>query len=178
MKKLQYYADLLKNGEICYKGTKKQVIVNDCSVRGLALEIAIKDYHGQKMEISGQKQLDLIFTINGKKHFAEIKSNSSPIDVTFNKNSVIFYAFGIQLDKPLNQQYAYIVPKKDFLSIGYELKHIKEGTTSNGRIKCYKTQTVWNNSKQAPHGSKCFKLEDRYIQAGAIPFSEYFKETV
>ena len=85
------------------------------------------------------------------------------------------YSFYVDLDKPLCKQYGYVMSMKDFLSIGFELNHIKAGTENGGKNRCLKTQTVYNNSKKAFHGKKAFKLEERYLQVDAVSFKEFFK---
>lgn len=173
---LQYYANLLLSGSIFYKGTKKPVIVNGCSIKGFALELAVKDFFNLPLEISGQRQIDVIATINGQRRHLEVKSNSSPICNGLIHSSIMVYAFGIDLNKPLNQQYGYIINKADFMAIGTALNHFKIGTVNGGKATTVKTQTVWNNSKNAPHGTKAYKLEDEYIKHGGLSFEEFFVE--
>lgn len=172
---IAYYVRLLETGKIFYKGTKDIVIVNSCSVLGLALELAVKDFYGLPLNISGRKGIDIIFTDDdGNKRFMEVKSNSSPIGNAVNRSSVMAYAFFIDVNKTLDNQYGYVMDKKIFLEIGYKLNHIKNGTSAGGKAKCIKTQTVYNYSKNEFHGAKAFKLEDEYLNVGAIPFSEFF----
>lgn len=177
MKNLSTYAEMVMNGEICYKGTKKPVIANDCAIKGLALELAVKDYFNLPLEVSKSRENDIIFVgDDGKRHFMEVKSNSSPIENCVGRSSVMAYVFGVQLDKPLSKQWGYVMPLKQFIEIGYAHGHIKSGTSTGGKVAvAMKTQTVWNNSKNEPHGAKAYKLEDAYIAAGAISFSEMFR---
>lgn len=176
MENLRYYAEMVENGKIYYSGTKKVVKPNSCNIYGFAVELAVCDYYGLPLTISRAKTNDVIYTDdNGARHFMEVKSNSSPIDGCVGRSSVIAYVFGVQLDKPLNKQWGYVLPFKTFMSIGKKLKHIKEGTTTGGTVMVeYKTQTVWNNKKQEPHGTKAYKLEDAYQQANAKSFGEWF----
>lgn len=175
MEKLGYYAEMVQSGKICYKGTKNPVIANDCNLKGLSLELAVKDYYNLPLEISNAHGIDIIFQLNGKRTFAEVKSNGSPIAIACSRSSYMMYVFGVDLNKPLNGQWGYVVNKSSFMTIGKKLGHIKQGTTAGGRVDCVKTQTVWNNSKNAPHGTKAYKLEDAYIAAGANSFEEWFR---
>lgn len=174
MKNLSYYANLLLEGEIHYKGRKSSIVKpNSCSLLGFALELAVKDYLGLEMSISRSRQADTIFSDEKGRHFLEVKSNSSPFDAS--KCGTIAYAFFVDLEKPLNKQWGYVMPMKLFKEIGYSLNHIKSGTSNGGRnFVEEKTQTVWNYSKNAPHGAKAYKLEDAYLENGAISFEEWF----
>lgn len=177
MKNLSVYAEMLLNGEIYYKGTKTKVIPNECNLKGLSLELASKDFHGLPLDISSARGIDIVFTDeNGKRRFMEVKSNGSPLAIAAERSSIMAYAFCVNLEKPLNKQWGYVLSRSAFMEIGEKLHHIVSGTTSGGRVHTLKTQTVWNNKKNAPHGAKAFKLEDEYIKAGARSFEEYFIE--
>lgn len=177
MNTLDFYAEMLKNGKVCYANTHDTVIVNDCSLRGLALELAVKDFYGLPLTISRVRANDVVFTgEDGKRHFMEVKSNSSPLEDCINRSSVISYAFGVRLEKTLAEQWGYVLPLKTFFEVGIEMGHIKTGTVQGGKYRVkYKTQTVWNNSKGEAHGKKAYKLEDAYKAVGAVSFKEWFK---
>lgn len=176
MKTLNYYANKLANGEIYYKGTKETVKPNDCNLRGYALELAVKDYYGLELSICREHANDVVFRDeDDRRHFMEVKSNSSPIDGVLNRSSVISYAFFINLDATLAEQNGYVMPLKKFMDIGMSLGHIKSGTVKGGSVHVeYKTQTVYNYSKMEFHGKKAFKLADAYVQAGAVSFEDWF----
>ena len=174
---LSHFAEMVKNGEVRYTGTRKVVKANACSIRGYALELAVKAHYGLPLTISKARSNDIIFADeNGARHFMEVKSNSSPIDGCLGRSSVMAYVFGVSLDKPLTEQWGYVLPLKSFMAIGTAMGHIKSGTTAGGAAEVeYKTQTVWNNSKGEPHGTKAYKLEDAYQASGAVSFKEWFK---
>ena len=176
MKKLQYYAEMLKTGKIHYTKSKTVVKPNDCNIYGLALELAVKDYYGLDLAISKKHSNDVVFYgKDGKRHFMEVKSNSSPIDGCIGRSGTMAYVFGVKLDKTLSQQWGYVMPLKSFMKIGLEMKHIKSGTTQGGNVKVeYKTQTVWINKDRLPWGKKAYKLEDAYKASGAQSFAEWF----
>ena len=177
MRKLSFYADMLAREEITYAGTSKVVKPNAANIRGLALELAVKDYYGLPLAISRANSNDIVYRDSAeRRHFMEVKSNSSPLDGCIGRSGTMAYVFGVRLEKTLAEQWGYVMPTKLFMTIGFELKHIKQGTTNGGRAEVeYKTQTVWNNSKQEPHGTKAYKLEDAYQAAKAKPFKEWFK---
>lgn len=176
MKPLQTYAEMLQAGKINYSNSKTVVKPNDCNIYGLALELAVKDYYSLDLTISARRSNDIIFYgKDGKRHFMEVKSNSSPIDGCIGRSSTMAYVFGVKLEKTLAQQWGYVMPLKSFMEIGLELKHIKSGTTQGGKVSVeYKTQTVWVNKDRLPWGKKAYKLEDAYRANGAASFSEWF----
>lgn len=170
---INYYVALLLAGSIYYKGTRRPVIVNSCSALGLALELAVKDFFGLPLDISKARGIDIVATIDGKRRFVEVKSNYSPLSEAVDRSSIMVYCFGVQPEKPLCEQWGYVLAKKDFMEIGKSLNHITIKKNSKGRPETV-TQTVWNNKKQQPHGAKAYKLEDAYIAAGAVSFGEFF----
>lgn len=176
MKELNYYANMLLNGEIHYKDSKDAVKVNDCNLKGYSLELAVKDYYGLPLEISRSRQNDIIFyDADDRKHFMEVKSNSSPIDGVLGRSSFISYAAFVNLDATLAEQVGYVMKLKTFMDIGMTLGHIKSGTTKGGTVEVeYKTQTVYNNTKSEFHGKKWFKLEAEYVRKGGISFEDWF----
>lgn len=179
MPKLSIYADMLNSGKIFYAGARKDdnpVKPNDCNIRGLALELAVRDYFDLPLVIGTQRQNDIVFRDeDDRRHFMEVKSNSSPLDGILNRSSMISYAFFVDLDRPLNEQMGYVLKLKKFMDIGLSLGHIKSGTTKGGEVAVeYKTQTVYNYSKMEFHGKKAFKLAEAYAQAGAQSFEEFF----
>lgn len=175
-RKLSEYAEMLNRGEVCYKGTKTIVEPNSCNLRGFALELAVADYYGQPLEISNVGQMDIIFyDEEGRKHFMEVKSNSSPLDGVLNRSKYISYVPFVDLDGTLSEQIGYVIKLKKFFDIGMSNGHIKPGTTRGGAYTVeYKTQTVYNYSKMAFHGKKWFKLAELYAQNGGLRFDEWY----
>lgn len=174
MKVLNYYAQLLQDGQI--KTTDNKIVrPNACSLRGFALELACKDYYHLPLKISAAGANDLIIKVNGKRRFIEIKSNGSPIG-TVGRSSLMCYAFMVDLNKTIAEQYGYIMDMKTFLQIGEKHHHIRHNATVAGgkTVAELKTQSVYNYTKSAPIGSKMYKLEDDYLEAQAMSFSEWF----
>ena len=143
---------------------------------GYLLEYAVKAYGGAAMKISEPGKTDLRFEIDGKRRYVEVKQNGGDFRHACKGNSYIFYAIYIDENKPLREQFGYVMPMKVFKAVGAELHLFRsEKKDSKGNVKM-SLQTLYNYSKQDFHGAKAFKLADAWEAAGAIPFKDFFVE--
>lgn len=145
------------------------------AINGYLLEYAVKDYAHKKLAISKPGKVDLSLPIDGKLRRVEVKQNGGDFRYNCKGNSYIVYAVYIDGNKPLREQFGYVMPMEVFRTAGYTLNHIRtEKKDSKGNVKM-SLQTLYNYSKQDFHGAKAFKLSALWEEMGAIPFKEFFK---
>lgn len=177
------FVDMLINHEICYKNSKIIVFPNSCNLYGYALELAVKHYFGLPLDISRDNNIDVIAEIDGKRHFLEVKTGSSPcVSLRADgseKNELktcSFFGYAIYIDpnKTLAGQFGYILPSSIIRKTGFETGFLRETVRSDGK-PTIKTQTLYNYKKNDYHGTKAFKLSALWEENGAIPFKEFFK---
>ena len=165
MKTLNTYKDNL---------TVEQLNATD-AINGYLLELAVKDYYNKPLSISKPGKLDLTATVDGKARRMEVKQNGGDFRYNCKGCSYIAYAVYIEPDKPLSEQFGYVMPMTVFKTVGYALHHIRtEKQDSAGHTKMA-LQTLYNYSKADFHGAKAFKLSAMWEEAGAIPFKDFFK---
>ena len=160
---LSFYARFLSDSELR----------NTCGYYGYLLELAIKDFFGLPLVISDPKKHDLRITLDGKKRFVEVKENGGNFYNLCRRDSFIFYAVYIDVNKPITGQFGYFMPLSVFRSCGFELKHIRTEKRDGNEIKTA-LQTLYNYSKGDFHGAKAFKLSTLWEENGAISFKEFF----
>ena len=142
---------------------------------GYLLELAVKDYADKPLSISKPGRVDISLRIAGKLRRVEVKQNGGDFRYNCKGSSYIAYAVYINPDKPLSEQFGYVMPLSVFKTCGYALNHIRtEKTDSAGHTKMA-LQTLYNYKKSDFHGAKAFKLSAMWEEAGAIPFKEFFK---
>lgn len=146
------------------------------AIPGYLLEYAVKDYYHKPLIISKPGKVDITATIDGHARRMEVKQNGGDFRYNCKGNSYIAYAVYINPNKPLREQFGYVMPMSVFKACGYALNHIRtEKTDSKGNTKMA-LQTLYNYKKGDFHGAKGFKLADAWEAAGAIPFKEFFVE--
>ena len=145
-----------------------------CALFGYLLELAVKSFFGMPMTISPAGKPDITIPINGKNRRTEIKQNGGDFRSNCKGESYIAYCVYVDINKPLNQQFGYIVKKSVFIDCANQVNMIREKTDSKGYKKT-SLQTVYNYKLNDFHGSKGYKLADLLEQHGAIPFKEFFK---
>ena len=143
---------------------------------GYLLEYAVKYYFKANMNISEPEKRDLKAPIDGHMRFIEIKQNGGDFRHSCKGSSYIAYAIFVDENKPLREQFGYVMPMATFKTVGAQLHLFRsEKKDSKGNVKM-SLQTLYNYSKQDFHGAKAFKLADAWEAAGAIPFKEFFVE--
>lgn len=146
------------------------------AIPGYLLEYAVKDYYHKPLVISKPGKVDITATIDGHACRMEVKQNGGDFRYNCKGNSYIAYAVYIDPNKPLREQFGYVMPMSVFKACGYALNHIRtEKTDSKGNTKIA-LQTLYNYKKGDFHGAKGFKLADAWEAAGAIPFKDFFVE--
>ena len=154
--------------------TPEQLNATD-AINGYLLELAVKDYAGKKLAISPAGKLDLTLTIDGKTRRVEVKQNGGDFRHNCKGSSYIAYAVYIDGNKPLKDQFGYVMPMTVFRECGCKLNHIRsEKTDSKGNSKM-SLQTLYNYKAGDFHGAKAFKLSALWEEAGAISFKDFFK---
>lgn len=143
---------------------------------GYLLEYAIKYYFGADMNISDPGKRDLKVSIDGHVRFIEIKQNGGDFRHACKGNSYIMYCIYIDENKPLREQFGYVMPMATFKAVGAELNFFRsEKKDKAGNVKM-SLQTLYNYKKGDFHGAKGYKLADAWEAAGAIPFKDFFVE--
>lgn len=145
------------------------------AINGYLLELAVKDYAGQELTISKPGKVDIRLAIDGKRRCVEVKQNGGDFRRSCKGNSYIVYAVYIDGNKPLREQFGYVMPMTVFREIGNSLKHIRAEKIDSAGNKKMSLQTLYNYSKGDFHGAKAFKLSEAWEEAGAIPFKNFFK---
>ena len=143
---------------------------------GFLLELSIKDYINKPLTISKAGKVDTSIVIDGKLRRLECKQNGGDFRHECKGSTYIAYAVYIEENKPLNQQFGYVMPMEVFKACGYALNHIrKEKKDADGMVKM-SLQTLYNYKKGDFHGAKAFKLSAMWEANGAIPFKDFFTE--
>ena len=143
--------------------------------KGYLLELAIKSYFGADMNISDPGKRDLKVSIDGHMRFIEIKQNGGDFRHACKGSSYIMYCIYIDENKPLCEQFGYVMPMTTFKAVGAELNFFRsEKKDKAGNVKM-SLQTLYNYKKDDFHGAKGYKLADAWEAAGAIPFKEFFR---
>ena len=142
---------------------------------GYVLELAVKDFFNLPLLISPPEKKDVKATIyDNSKHYIEVKQNGGDFRSACHGSGMIAYTVYIDLDKPLNQQFGYVMPMSIFRTVGAELKHIRsEKKDKNGNLKM-SLQSLYNYKENDYHGKKAFKLADSWEDNGAITFKDCF----
>lgn len=88
-------------------------------------------------------------------------------------SSMVIYIPVINENVPIESQEGFVMSREVFLSILNGCGMIREKTSSKG-VKKITIQTFWNRSKNAPHGTKYFKMLDAFYQSEEVePFEEW-----
>lgn len=164
MKKLCYYDQFL---------TTEQKNAVD-ALNGYRLELAVKGYAGKELAISKPGKVDVSLPIAGKVRRVEIKQNGGDFRLSCKGNSYIVYAVYIDPDKPLREQFGYVMPMDVFRTCGNALHHIRAEKIDSAGHKKMALQTLYNYKQGDFHGAKAFKLSAMWEEMGAIPFKEFF----
>ena len=166
MKALSYYEQFIPEDR---KNTLKTTLCGYC------LELSIKDYLGLPLVLSPAGKVDVTMPINGKNRKTEIKQNGGDWRNNCKGESFVAYCPYVDLDKPLNQQFGYIVVKTAFVRCAEKVNLIRHGKKDSKGYSKDSLQTVYNYKLNQFHGAKAFKftalLED---ETNALTFKEYF----
>ena len=149
---------------------------NACGLLGYLLELAVKDYAHKPLEISKPGKVDISLTIDGKLRRVEVKENGGDFRYGCKGNSYIAYAVYIDGDKPLREQFGYVMPMSVFREVGAELNHIRNEKHDRNGVNKMALQTLYNYKKGDYHGAKAWKLSAMWEAAGAIPFKDFFTD--
>ena len=91
-------------------------------------------------------------------------------------SSRVIYIPVINEAEPIEKQEGFVMSREVFLSILDGCGMIREKTSSKG-VRKITIQTFWNRSKNAPHGTKYFKMLDAFYQSEEVePFEEWLKK--
>ena len=91
-------------------------------------------------------------------------------------SSKVIYIPVINEAEPIEKQEGFVMSRELFLSILDDCGMIREKTSSKG-VRKITIQTFWNRSKNAPHGSKYFKMLDAFYQSEEVEaFEEWLKQ--
>lgn len=156
--------------------TEAQLRAHD-SFWGYLLEYAVKDYAHAPMVISEPGKTDVRMVIDGKLRHVETKQNGGDFRHACKGNSYIAYAVYIDVNKPLREQFGYVMPMKLFKEIGGgPLHHIRSVKKDRSGLEKMSLQTLYVYKSDSFLGAKGYKLADAWEAAGAIPFKEFFAE--
>lgn len=153
-----------------------ELLANTCGLYGYVLELAIKDYFHKPLTISKSGHVDLSIPFNGQLRRLEVKQNGGEFRHYCKGSTIIAYSTFVDMGKPLNEQFGYIMEMSTFKECGFSLKHIRsEKPDGHGGTKMA-LQSLYNYSKGDFHGAKAFKLSELWESCGAIPFKDFFKD--
>lgn len=147
---------------------------NTCGFYGYLLELAVKDFFGKPLVISPTGKRDISFIHDGKRRYMEIKENGGDFINQCKGSSLIAYSVFIDINKPLNEQFGYVMPLSAFKECGYKLNHIRKEKVDKDGYNKMSLQTLYNYSKADFHGAKAFKLSALWEESGAVTFKEFF----
>lgn len=142
---------------------------------GYLLELAVKDFFNRPLVISSAGRIDLSAVINGKLRRLEVKQNGGDFRTAGKGSSYIAYSIYIDVNKPLSEQFGYVMPMSVFRECGNALNLIRSEKTDSAGHSKMSLQTLYNYKKNDYHGAKAFKLSALWEENGAIPFKEFFK---
>lgn len=148
MKKLIEYSAYSVHGE--------DGLAGDC------FEIALHDFFGQDLCTSARGVVDLKARVSDKVktyNKVEVKTGAGQIPNNLKGNAYIVYCPVVDLDKPLNEQKAYVLKRTDFIQCLQEAEcyRVSKRTTSGSNTEAI--QTFWNRKLNKPHGRKLANLE-------------------
>ena len=145
--------------------------VTDSGKNGKTFERELKAFFGFKNAVSKQGRID--FRRDGK--CFEVKTGAGELDALLRGSiKYVIYVPVVNAELLAVEQEGFILERESFLSCLAECDLIREKTASNGSQKVT-IQTFWNNSKNAPHGKKYYKLLDSLYDNCIMTLEEYFE---
>lgn len=142
----------------------------DSGKNGKTFERDLKANFNQKACVAKQGKID--FRRNNKCY--EVKTGAGELDQLI-KSSVKYVAYVpvVDMNLAVTAQEGFILERETFLNCLAECDLVREKTSTSGSQKVT-IQTFWNNSKNAPHGKKYYKLLDSLYQNCLMTLEEYF----
>lgn len=164
MKKLIEYSDFSVHG-------------ND-GLRGDCFELALHDLMGDKLAVSARGVVDIRIRVSATvktSNKVEVKSGAGQIPHNLKGNSYIVYCPVVNLEKTILEQEAFILPRKVFIECLKTSGCYRESKRTTAGSYTEAIQTFWNNSKNAPHGKKYYKLLDALYATDCLTLQEFFE---
>ena len=164
MKKLIEYGEFSVHGNDGLKG--------DC------FELALHDLMGDDLAVSARGVVDIRIKVSEKvktSNKVEVKTGAGQIPHNLKGNSHIIYCPVVDLNKTILEQEAFILPRKTFIECLVESGCYRESKRTTVGSYTEAIQTFWNNSKNAPHGKKYYKLLDALYATECLTLQEFFE---
>ena len=128
----------------------------DSGAIGKTFEKELKAFFNQRAQVSAQGKIDMR---KNRINF-EVKTGAGEVDYLFNsKVKYTIYVPVVFSKNVVNHQEGFILESKVFLQVLEECGLLRKKISSAG-IEKTTIQTFWNNAKNAPHGSKYYRLID------------------
>jgi hypothetical protein len=146
---------------------------------GDCFELALHDYFGQDLRVSGNGIVDLKAKVSAKVktyNKVEVKTGAGQIPNNLKGNSYVIYCPVVDLSLPLRKQEAFVVKRTVFIQCLQEAEcyRISKRTTAGTTTEAI--QTFWNRKLNKPHGRKLEKLLDALYASGCQTLEEWLEE--
>jgi len=140
---------------------------------GCNTEANLNKFLGRSPICHGQGQVD-IYRLDG--HNTEVKTGSGVICEgsefkPWKGSTVVIYVPVVNEDLPIEKQEGFVIKRDVFVKILQDLNLCKY---DKGRDK-WNINTLWNRSKNAPHGTKIFRLLDRLYEECEMTLEEFLE---
>ena len=143
---------------------------------GCNTEANINAVLGRKPICHGKGQAD-IYHLNG--HNTEVKTGSGEICTgsafkPWKNSTFVIYVPVVNECEPIERQEGFIIRREAFVKILQDLNLCKY---NKSRDK-WNINTIWNRTKNAPHGTKIYRLLDRLYEECESTLEEFLEENM
>ena len=165
MKKLIEYATYSTHGN--------DGLAGDC------FELALHDYFGQNLAVSGRGIVDLKAKVSATVKTCnkiEVKTGAGQIPNNLRGNSYVVYCPVVDLSLPLHKQEAFVVKRAVFIKCLQEAECYRVSKRTTAGTSTEAIQTFWNRKLNKPHGRKLERLLEALYASGCQTLEEWLEE--
>ena len=143
---------------------------------GACFELALHDFLGDKLEVSGVGKTDIRLNIGGKLRKVEVKTGAGRIQADCKGNSYVVFCPVVNLDEELDRQEAFIIKRTVFIQALKDAGLYRGSKESTSGPATEAIQTFWNRKLNKPHGKKLYILLDLLYERAYMTLDDYMSE--
>lgn len=149
-------------------------------LNGDCAELALKDFYGMPLEVSGAGIVDIKIKVDGSTktlNKVEIKTGAGRLLHDCRGNKYMIYIPVVDRSKDILHQEGFLIKRTMFINLLKEVGLYRACKQSKDRAPSEAIQTFWVEKNNAPHGKKYFLLLDALYEKGT-PLQEFLIEQV
>lgn len=143
---------------------------------GACFELALHNFLGDRLEVSGVGKTDIRLNIGGKLRKVEVKTGAGRIANDCKGNSYILFCPVVNMEASLDRQEAFIIKRSVFIETLKDAGLYRESKSSTSGPATEAIQTFWNRAKNKPHGKKLYILLDLLYDRAEETLEEYINK--